>query len=157
MGVSFSRVRSCYTLADAARKGDVRFISDNLATIICGAVIAALLVASFHFTFARASGTTGDLTAVIHAGDSKEYRHPLTESGEFRVEGEGGYNVVRIKDGQVSIAEADCPNGDCTRQRPISHPGEQLVCLPHRVWVEIEGSSPDAGGATTDDVDLVAE
>ena len=135
----------------------MRFISDNLATIICGAVIAALLVASFHFTFARPSGTTGDLTAVIHAGDTKEYRHPLKEFGEFRINVEGGYNVVRIKDGQVSIAAADCPNGDCTRQRPIARPGEQLVCLPHRVWIEIEGSSPDAGDATTDDVDLVAE
>ena len=129
----------------------MRFISDNLATIICGAVIAALLVASFHLTFVRPHAADGDLIAVIHAGDTKEYRYPLQESGEFRVDVEGGYNVVRIEGGQVSIAAADCPNGDCTRQRPISGPGQQLVCLPHRLWVEIEGD------ATTGDVDLVAE
>jgi len=129
----------------------VRFISDNLATIICGAVIAALLVASFHLTFVRPHAADGDLIAVIHAGDTKEYRYPLQESGEFRVDVEGGYNVVRIEGGRVSIAAADCPNGDCTRQRPISGPGQQLVCLPHRLWVEIEGD------ATTGDVDLVAE
>ena len=48
-----------------------------------------------------------------------------------------GTNLLIIRDRQVWIAEANCPNRDCVKQGKISMNGEMLVCLPHRLTVSI--------------------
>lgn len=52
---------------------------------------------------------------------------------------DGGNNHLLIHDGQVRITSANCPNQDCVQQGSISQNGEQLVCLPHKVSVQILG------------------
>lgn len=66
----------------------------------------------------------------------------IKKNQSFVVEGENhSYNEVIIKDGQVWIGETDCPNKDCVRQGKISLNGQQLVCLPHKIVVEINHES----------------
>ena len=63
------------------------------------------------------------------------------------VTGEGdaeGRNTVRIQDGQVDVTEADCSNQVCVDHEPIAHVGEQIVCLPHGMVVEIVAHEEDA-------------
>ena len=48
------------------------------------------------------------------------------------------YNLILIEDGKVSVADADCPDQLCVRQRSISGNGESIICLPHRLVVQIE-------------------
>lgn len=63
------------------------------------------------------------------------------------VTGEGdaeGRNTVRIQDGQVDVTEADCSNQVCVDHDPIAHVGEQIVCLPHGMVVEIVAHEEDA-------------
>ena len=55
----------------------------------------------------------------------------------------GGVNKVVINDGKVSMTEADCPDELCVKTGKISRVGETIVCLPHRVVVEIKGSQDD--------------
>ena len=70
--------------------------------------------------------------------------------------------TIVVEDGCVRVTEADCPHGDCTRQTAISHPGEQIICLPHELWIEIVPADGEAGEmdekavAYPDDVDAVA-
>ena len=56
------------------------------------------------------------------------------------VTGEDGENVntLVIKDGEASMTEADCPDGICVAHRPIKNTGESIVCLPHKIVVEIQ-------------------
>lgn len=54
-------------------------------------------------------------------------------------ETEPGNNHLVIENGEAWISEANCPNQDCVHQGKISHNGEMLVCLPHRVTVSIIG------------------
>lgn len=56
---------------------------------------------------------------------------------------QGGVNKVVINDGKVSMTEADCPDELCVKTGKISRVGETIVCLPHRVVVEIKGSQDD--------------
>lgn len=56
---------------------------------------------------------------------------------------QGGVNRIVIKDGKVSMTEADCPDELCVKTGKISRTGETIVCLPHRVVVEIKGSQKD--------------
>ena len=52
-------------------------------------------------------------------------------------------NVLVIKNGKAYITEADCPDGICKEYRPISYVGETIVCLPHKVVIEITGDSTE--------------
>lgn len=67
-------------------------------------------------------------------------------SGETTIEVngyQGGVNKVVINDRKVSMTEADCPDELCVKTGKISRVGETIVCLPHRVVVEIKGSPDD--------------
>ena len=50
-----------------------------------------------------------------------------------------GFNVFVIKNGKVSVAEADCPDKLCVKQRSISKNGESIVCLPHKLVITVKG------------------
>lgn len=54
-------------------------------------------------------------------------------------------NTLVIEDGKVYMSDADCPDKICKEHRPISYSGETIVCLPHRIVIEItaENSAPD--------------
>ncbi|MDR2359698.1 MAG: NusG domain II-containing protein [Oscillospiraceae bacterium] len=64
---------------------------------------------------------------------------PLDEDRELGVTGyDGGFNVVTITNREVYIREADCPDLLCVKHAPASERGELIVCLPHRIAVELE-------------------
>ena len=80
-------------------------------------------------------GTTSSETTASNEDTAK-----ATSAGTAKLH---DYNIISIKDGQVTISEADCPGGDCTRQGPISRTGETIVCLPHKVMIEITGGKKE--------------
>ncbi len=48
------------------------------------------------------------------------------------------YNLLLIENGKVSVSDADCPDQLCVKQRSISKNGESIICLPHRLVVQVE-------------------
>lgn len=64
---------------------------------------------------------------------------PLDEDATLRIEGDGGYNLLVIKDGRAFISDADCPGQDCVRHGAISPDTpinlRMIACLPHAVVV----------------------
>lgn len=58
---------------------------------------------------------------------------------EVRIESEYGYNTIRVSHGAIEVAEADCEGQDCVRQGQIHDDLIPIVCLPHRLIIEIEG------------------
>lgn len=61
----------------------------------------------------------------------------LTAEARLTLEAVGGKNIVEIKNGAVSVAEADCPDKICVRRGAIKHVGEAIACVPHKVLIEI--------------------
>lgn len=57
---------------------------------------------------------------------------------EIRIDGEVG-NVLWIRDGKADMTEATCPDRLCVHQAAVSKEHETIVCLPHRVVVEVKG------------------
>lgn len=49
-----------------------------------------------------------------------------------------GYNILVISKDGVYIREADCPDRLCVKHRKISKGGESIICLPHKLVVQIE-------------------
>ena len=80
---------------------------------------------------------SGDSVSISVNGEL--YRSvPLNEDTEILIETEYGKNTVVIKNGEVYITDADCPDKLCEKEK-LSGTGRSVVCLPNRVAVRIEG------------------
>ena len=55
-----------------------------------------------------------------------------------------GYNQVVISDGYASVELADCPDKICVDHAKISKNRETIICLPHKMVVEIRGGQESA-------------
>lgn len=84
----------------------------------------------------------GQGTKVIIEIDGKiAGEFPLSKELESRrFETKNGYNVIEIKDGQVRVSEADCPDELCVHTGWRQHIGQVIVCLPHYLVVKIVGN-----------------
>lgn len=49
------------------------------------------------------------------------------------------YNLLSVSGSEVSMEAADCRDQVCVHHIPISAGGETIICLPHRLIVEIVG------------------
>ena len=76
---------------------------------------------------------------VVVTVDGEVYgRYSLLEDQVIEVEKEDFYNRIRIEDGVAYMEEANCPDGYCEEQGEISDQTQTIVCLPHKLVVEIE-------------------
>ena len=70
-------------------------------------------------------------------------RKPLAVAGRYEIaQADGSLNVVRVADGAVWMEEANCRDGLCIRQGRMKNGAKTIVCLPHKVVVQIEGDTP---------------
>ncbi len=53
------------------------------------------------------------------------------------------YNLVYISPEEVWMEAADCRDQICVHHRPIAGNRESIICLPHRLVVEIAGEGQD--------------
>ena len=84
----------------------------------------------------------------IYIDGDLEHTLPLSEDRELEIDNSLGYNKIVVSGGQVRVTQADCPDKICVHHAAISHDKETIVCLPHKLVVEIEGgedSGTDAG------------
>lgn len=106
-------------------------------------IIGLSLSIAFGLIFYNVNISEGaeKLQVVVYIDNEEFDRLPLDEDGIIKVDEDHdhGYNVIQVKDGKVSMIEADCKDLVCVRTFPISQPGQVIVCLPHQVVVEIEG------------------
>lgn len=66
--------------------------------------------------------------------------HSLDEEQTLTLKGyDGGTNELLIRDHKASIISADCPDKTCVHQLAISHDGETIVCVPHRIVITVTG------------------
>jgi len=81
----------------------------------------------------------GPKTVVVKVGNEiyKEIALTPETNEEFTVITEYGYNIVNISNSEVRITEADCDDQICVQYIPANDKGDIIVCLPHKVIVEI--------------------
>lgn len=107
------------------RKADIVLLA---ALLLIGGLLAV-----FQLVSARAGGTVlvridGEITA----------RYPLSADRTEELEGYGGgFNRLVIENGTARITDASCPDGICVRTGRISKDGQSIICLPHRISIEV--------------------
>ena len=108
-------------------------------------LIASLLILAVIGLFAVKYFQREEGATVIISIDGREYgRYSLDSEETIEIRDELGYNVVHISGGYADVTSADCPDQICVDHAPIRFNNETIVCLPHKLVVEILGGE-DSG------------
>ncbi len=70
----------------------------------------------------------GEVVKIMELSDDEQ---------EYLVNTDNGTNLIKISKGVVTVSEADCPDKVCVNHKPISLTGETIICLPHKLVIEI--------------------
>lgn len=70
----------------------------------------------------------------------------VDEPYSLTLEDESGRNVLSVERGRVRVSEADCPDQVCVKQGWVSNGAVPIVCLPHKLVVELAGTGEDLDG-----------
>ena len=119
-----------------------------LAILAVTVIICALAFGARTLGGQDGQQSQGDSGAVVVCQTKSGFYRadPLSSNAEYTVEtpadalgsdGEDGVNVISIEGGRVDVTESNCSNQVCADHDPISLVGEQIVCLPHGLVVEI--------------------
>lgn len=110
---------------------------------ICDIILAAVFVmaAGLIFTWSAAEAATGSSggSVTLTRNGQAVGEYPLDEDATIDLEWQGHRNLLVIENGQAHMAEANCPDGYCLRQGPISRERQTIVCLPARLVVTVSG------------------
>ncbi|KRK40083.1 NusG domain II-containing protein [Loigolactobacillus bifermentans] len=104
-----------------------------------------LVIFSWTRSQAAATANTQPIrTAVVSHNGKVVYRFKLTgHQGikRFRYHApDGDWNEIEFKDQRVAIVAANCGDQVCVRRGWIKTPGQTIVCLPHKLLIEIKTS-----------------
>lgn len=83
--------------------------------------------------------------------------YPLDKNQEITAEHGEWINIAVIENGSVFMREANCPDQYCVLHKKITKTNDPIVCLPHRLVVEIVRKSGGTMENAKENVDGVAE
>ena len=78
--------------------------------------------------------------------NGKIYKKVPLENHEeiININNKYGTNSIKISKGKVHILDADCKDKICIKDGYKSNVGEMLVCLPHKLVIQIKGKNKQA-------------
>ena len=71
----------------------------------------------------------------------------VAEPRSFTLEDGSGANTVQVERGRIRISAADCPDQVCVKQGWISGGAVPIICLPHKLMIEIVSGGGGLDGA----------
>lgn len=113
-------------------------------------IIILLFILSFtpNIIFSKTISNSNKLVYASIKIDGKLYDNiPLsTNKGEkkLNIKTPTGNNSILIRDNIIKVISADCKDDLCVKQGEISKVGESIICLPHKLIIEIKGDEKDS-------------
>ncbi len=103
------------------------------------AILGILLIICIVSSYFLLSGNQ-DAEAAQIISDGKILRTVnLNVDQEFTVPAaKGGYNIVTVRNGQIAVTEASCPDHYCMHRGFLSG-GTDIVCLPNKLVIRFLG------------------
>ena len=120
---------------NAPKQGDI--------VLIVGCLLAALVCCGLWLLLRQKGGAV-----IVEQNGRETARYALSEDRTVRIEGQGGYNVLVIENGEAWLSETDCPNLLCVKTGKIRYAGQSIVCLPHKLAVRIAGGASGLDAVT---------
>ena len=103
-------------------------------------ILSLLLAAAVLLAIVLATRVVGSFVRIKQNGETIAIVS-LYDDREIEIKGDNGeiLNTVSVKNGEVTVKYANCPDLICHKHRPIKYVGESIACLPNRVSVSLEG------------------
>ena len=109
-----------------------------LVAAVLAAAVILLLIYQGRNGKSREESIGGVLEITV---DGEVYgTYPLEKEQEIEVVSPYGRNTVVIEQNTAYVTEADCPDKICEGMQRISHDGEMICCLPHRLFLTVRGT-----------------
>lgn len=107
---------------------------------------AVLVICAAAFLLLKGSGGHGTVAVIRVDGEiyKKINLDTVAVAYDMEIKTEFGYNKLHIEHDGIGVTEADCRDHICMDQGKVSQAGVPIVCLPHRLTIEIEGDDIDA-------------
>ena len=110
--------------------------------IILAAAFAVCIGAAVLMKLLAPEGTVARISVDGELIDTIDLSR-VTEAYDISIDTEYGHNTVHVEPGAISVTDADCPDGICVRQGKLTSSGTPIVCLPHKLVIEIYGDEID--------------
>lgn len=129
------------------------FAKNSLLRPWDGIIVVILILLSFApvlvFSLNRASSPTQEAVLSVDGKEIKTF--DLSDNSQaytYRYEDkDGDYNLIEVKGNRIRIKEADCGDQICVRRGWIEQSGETIVCLPHKLLIEVKSSDGGEPGS----------
>ena len=113
-------------------------------------IIAVLLIISFtpHLIFFKTSQKGSKNNYAIIQVDGKIHKKiglsNVKKSEKVNLNLPNGKNTLLIKNNSIQMKSANCNDALCVKQGNISKVGQTIICLPHKLIIEIKGDELDS-------------
>ncbi len=112
--------------------------------IILFLILVVFGLAVSLFFLPKGEKTGGDIVKV--SVDGEHYgSYSINEDREIEIKNGDKLNIIKIEGGTVRMLHSSCKNQVCVNSGKIKELKTNIVCLPNRVVIEIEGEN---GGDT---------
>jgi hypothetical protein len=111
--------------------------------VIIVLVIAVSTFLLYQYVFSSSLGTEVQVT-------SQRFQHAFSINEDRIIEAEGPLGITRviIDDGEVWVSDSPCREKICIKMGKKDRVGEQVVCVPNRVIVEVKGEYSKVDGVS---------
>ena len=119
-------------------------------------IIVLALIAALALYLVSQVSLGAEASSVVVTVDGREMlRRPLAMENSYEIAQEdGSVNVIRVEDGAVFMQEANCRDGLCIRQGRMKNAAKTIVCLPHKLVVQLTGDAPESD---VSDLDVIIQ
>ena len=118
-------------------------------------IAAALVLALGLYLLSQIAGGETATTVVVTVDGKEVLRRPLAVENTYEIKQEdGSVNVIAVEGGAVYMKEANCRDGLCIAQGKMKNAAKTIVCLPHKLVVQLEG---DSAADEQDELDVIIQ
>lgn len=103
--------------------------------------LAGIIFLGISLPFSGLGATTEAVTANIQIAGQVVQELSLDKDGVWVIEGKGHTYTIQIKEGQIRVLAADCPDQVCVRTGFISRHRQSILCVPGQLIITLDGKS----------------
>ena len=96
-----------------------------------------IVIISLFLTFFIVKNDDLGKQAVVYLNNEVYGIYNLTDDQKIEIKNNNNYNLLEIKDGNISMIDASCHNHICIKEGPINTTNDTIVCLPNKIFVTI--------------------
>lgn len=115
----------------------------NILIIACILIFLTGIIGSLWMIFKP----HGQTVQIIQDGEIL-YTFDLSKSEDRIIETEynGSKNIIEIRNHQIRVKEAECPDQTCVKMKELKSGASPIVCLPNRLIIKFADTNDvDAG------------